>query len=853
MPKKCFDLFFKSGEVCEIRVLGVHGKNPAWRGYCTGNPGVVAGYFDNAADFAKAAVAVEKANPAGIFFTVNPVVPAFLARSVNCLTANLKATTTDEAIDCIRWFLIDLDPKIKTGDGRYIKRPEISSTDDELAEAKEAAKTVAEWLEKECGFAAGIRACSGNGYHINYRLPDLPNTEETRGLIRQALSAVIAKHGGKKVDVDSTVFNQARIWKLYGTTGRKGQSTNTRPHRRSYILHGQSLNTIDDVPVTSAEALRKLAALAPSSSPTSPSYPPHTPKKSTTKSMRSNLGTLDMEAYLTHYGRSYKVKQSGSIILYCLAVCLFDENHKKYEAAICKSPNPPFLTYQCFHDSCKGRTWKEARAIISGTDNLAPYCDGYDPNWKPDNDPGTGLLKKIEIKADAQSKKTMAVTASNPLVPPPFDIDPMEFFERRNKRPVFVPLLMAKYIMAYLKHLVHTNGVFWTYEGGLWKTLSREALVRICVHALKEYVKGPDIDNSIKVCRGLVQKMEDEWEQHPELINCLSGMVNIEKQGEVLPHDPEYYSRIQIPCEYGLKYYSKIKRWWPFLDQIFPGEYGPEKIDILQQFFGYCFLPNCRYQKALFLYGAGANGKSKVLTALESVVGRENTSTLSMNDLSQRFKAHFLQEKLINIATETNTRDPISTEIFKAVVTGDPITAEHKYGDQYQFRPYAKFLVAMNETPVIPDKSHGFGRRIIVLNFTRIFKNHEQDPDLSDKLLIDKNGIFMWSLLGLEKLLKNNGFILPGRVKKDTKERLGNMNPVVGYIGEHLEVGDDFWEFSSVLYKDYRDWCAESGHRFMSKSNFRDQIISQCPGVEVKLFTEERRVCYVGVGLKKVQ
>jgi len=42
---------------------------------------------------------------------------------------------------------------------------------------------------------------------------------------------------------------------------------------------------------------------------------------------------------------------------------------------------------------------------------------------------------------------------------------------------------------------------------------------------------------------------------------------------------------------------------------------------------GYCLLRDARYQKALFLYGSGANGKSTFLDVLCAMVGEENTSS----------------------------------------------------------------------------------------------------------------------------------------------------------------------------------------------------------------------------------
>ena len=77
--RQTYNLFFEYGEVCEIRAIGgLSGKNKAWSGSCFGKKPTVAGYFDNADDFEKAAQALDEIGPEGIYFTVSPVIPGFL-------------------------------------------------------------------------------------------------------------------------------------------------------------------------------------------------------------------------------------------------------------------------------------------------------------------------------------------------------------------------------------------------------------------------------------------------------------------------------------------------------------------------------------------------------------------------------------------------------------------------------------------------------------------------------------------------------------------------------------------------------------------------------------------------------
>lgn len=218
-----YKLFFNPGEVVEIRGIGLSGKNPGWQGFARD---VVSGYFDNADDFGKCAAILDKALAGGIYYTLNPCNPALLARACNRLKV-MKYTTQDKDIVTVRWLPIDLDPKRPAG---------ISATDEEVSRAKDTAKKIASWLESEMGFAKAVRGFSGNGYHLLYRLPDLANNDETHQHIVRGIGSIAEKFKNDLVDIDVSVTNPARIWKLYGTTGRKGDHTPARPHRKSYIM-----------------------------------------------------------------------------------------------------------------------------------------------------------------------------------------------------------------------------------------------------------------------------------------------------------------------------------------------------------------------------------------------------------------------------------------------------------------------------------------------------------------------------------------------------------------------------------------------------------------------------------------
>src|SRR5690606_37816590 len=122
-----------------------------------------------------------------------------------------------------RWFPVDIDPVRPSG---------VSSNEEEHQAALARAVEISEFLGREQGWPAPVMADSGNGAHLLYRI-DLPNDNESRDLVKRCLEVLDAIFSDCACAVDTANFNAARIWKMYGTTSRKGDHTEDRPHRKS--------------------------------------------------------------------------------------------------------------------------------------------------------------------------------------------------------------------------------------------------------------------------------------------------------------------------------------------------------------------------------------------------------------------------------------------------------------------------------------------------------------------------------------------------------------------------------------------------------------------------------------------
>jgi hypothetical protein len=211
-----FKTFIIPGNAAEARLLRVQ----------SGRYGsaVVAGFFDNATTFVES-ILHHASQAQGVYFTPNELTPGLLARAANRLIerAEQGLLTKDHEVLRRRWLLVDLDA---------IRPAGIPSTDEEHGLALAKAKAIRDWLTSQ-SWPDPVFGDSGNGAHLCYRI-DLPGNDN--GVVERCLKGLAARFDDDRVNVDTSVFNPARIWKVYGSVARKGDAIPDRPRRLARLI-----------------------------------------------------------------------------------------------------------------------------------------------------------------------------------------------------------------------------------------------------------------------------------------------------------------------------------------------------------------------------------------------------------------------------------------------------------------------------------------------------------------------------------------------------------------------------------------------------------------------------------------
>jgi len=369
-------------------------------------------------------------------------------------------------------------------------------------------------------------------------------------------------------------------------------------------------------------------------------------------------------------------------------------------------------------------------------------------------------------------------------------------------------------------------GVFFDYKDGVYKMLSKQEISNIVLSCMYEdmlwgYRTTRNVSDKVACLLSIVPDLELTNDKG-RIVNVKNGLLDIVTK-ELKPHTPAYVSLAQSPVAYDPN--AKCPIWDECIKAWMEGPEAREKTFMLQQFAGYCLSSSMKYAKALFLVGDGGNGKSTFADTIAMVIGSEATSRIDLEDIYSQFGLAGLIGKRLNIVEEVSGNYYQSHKL-KKLVSGEEVTVNMKYKEQFKFLPQAKFIFAVNTMPQVDDSSVASERRILAVQFNNNFRDRPNtelrfaDGQLAKEL----SGILNWMLAGVQTLREEKGFYVSKEQKKLLEEYRQENSSVEGFIVECLELKEGESVDTRKVYDVYKEFCKKDGRKHKKKSTAIKEI-----------------------------
>ena len=423
--------------------------------------------------------------------------------------------------------------------------------------------------------------------------------------------------------------------------------------------------------------------------------------------------------------------------------------------------------------------------------------------------------------------KTAITLINKYVLPEPLADDELDKILRDDsfKKPVFYGKngqLLFNVFAAYIKnnhHVIKLDNQLHIFKDGV-------------------YVSGYDVieKEMIKIIPTLTARNRAEVLKYLELIApevkgtasakyiaFNNGIYNLDTE-KLEDFNPEIIVKNKIAHNYNYDAYNEAMDG--MLDRI--SCHDDHIRDLLEEMTGYCMYRRNELRKAFILIGDKANGKSTFLDCIANMIGINNTSALDLGELGDRFRTAELFGKLVNVGDDIGDEFIANPAIFKKVVSGDRITAEHKGQKPFNFNNYSKLLFSANNIPRIKDKTGAVLDRLVIVPFNANFSKHDKDydPHIKYKLRTEEamEYLIQLSLDGLKRVLANNGFTICNKVQTELDEYNEQNNPIIGFFKD-LDIDDEINnQPTKDVYARYKLYCNDNSFSPLSAIEFSKYV-----------------------------
>lgn len=359
--------------------------------------------------------------------------------------------------------------------------------------------------------------------------------------------------------------------------------------------------------------------------------------------------------------------------------------------------------------------------------------------------------------------------------------------------------------------MVSVGGAFFTKNGIV---ADEDSLKKMIFDELKDHIGSglpKKVNTLLEVLR--LEASIDSLPMYQDRVHVANGTWFLDGSFS----SEKNYCRNRLPVAYNPDA-PPPEAWLDFLSQLL----YPEDIPTLQEFFGYCLIPSTKAQKMLFLIGKGGEGKSRVGIVLQSLLG-SNMKTGSIAKVeNNQFSRADLQHVLVMLDDDMKMEALSQTNNIKAIVTAElPMDLEKKGKQSYQGDLRVRFLAFGNGAlQALHDRSYGFFRRQLILEAKERDPNRRDDPFIAEKLCKEKEGIFLWAIEGLRRLVENDfHFTISQRAQSNMENAVNEGNNILEFMNSegYFHFKADATVSSRDLYATYQQWCEDNATHALSQ------------------------------------
>ncbi len=389
--------------------------------------------------------------------------------------------------------------------------------------------------------------------------------------------------------------------------------------------------------------------------------------------------------------------------------------------------------------------------------------------------------------------------------------------KKTKKQPVSIFRQLASNFFDLQPFFYTREKHWWLWNKYYWKNVDEVDLMiefdkHFSIASESTSVKSQILEALKKKGRINEPKPAGEW-----WIQFKDTIIDIKNNTE-FKSSPEYFVTNPIPWKLG------DSEETPVIDKLFrdwvvtKGD-GDKWVPTLYETCSYSMLADYPIHVAITLLGDGMNGKGTFQRLIERLVGGENYTTMNFSMMAHnQFETWSLYRKLVCLMGEVNMNILKETDTFKRLTGQDTMKFTKKRHDGIEGKNYAKLILSANQLPETYDKSKGFYRRQLIIDFPNEFKDNPKLLDIIPEA--EYENLCRKSVRILKELLERGTFTNQGDIAERIKRYEDRSNPFGIFVKEccfkDINYEIPFWK----LYSIYGDFLKQRNFRLQSKIEF---------------------------------
>jgi len=327
------------------------------------------------------------------------------------------------------------------------------------------------------------------------------------------------------------------------------------------------------------------------------------------------------------------------------------------------------------------------------------------------------------------------------------------------------------------------------------------------------------------------------------------------------PLTPDIFITSTLPYDYNPN--TKCDLWLWFVEDIFNG--NEEAIALLQEWLGYNLIASNHMEQMMFFFGVPGSGKSTTIDVLQALLGPKRYYAMDIEQFTSRFGLESLIGKYGLIVSDDSETDRKKLNKilnrFKRITGQDVMNINRRYKKSINIKPTWRITYVGNDLPEFNDEPQAMLRRLNLLYFENDYYKKDGGPDrtLKNRLIKEAQGIAMWTIRGLRRLLKNGCFTRPRNSINHLQEFNLLVNPLRAMVDECCKIYIEPSERTKHevsrehLFQLHKVWYEENNLKSLGKASFGMKFHNLGLPIQKKQVMEQGKRIWKYEGIKILQ